>query len=85
MIHWPGFPIINNWATNAFVEGLGQAQRRGLTRAVGVSNFSQRRVREAARILSVGPLSTLLPHSSTSCLSTLSASLLSLPLSVRTL
>eukprot|EP00884_Botryococcus_braunii_P003909 jgi/Botrbrau1/13519/Bobra.0347s0006.2 len=51
MIHWPGFPIINNWATNAFVEGLGQAQLRGLTRAVGVSNFSQRRVREASKLL----------------------------------
>ena len=38
-IHWPGFPIINNWATNSFVEGLARVHRAGLSKAVGVSNF----------------------------------------------
>jgi diketogulonate reductase-like aldo/keto reductase len=50
-IHWPGFPFLNNWATNDFVEGLGRAQKAGLTKAVGVSNFKAVRVREANKIL----------------------------------
>jgi len=50
-IHWPGFPFLNNWATNKFVEGLGRAHKAGLTKAVGVSNFKAVRVREANKIL----------------------------------
>ena len=34
-IHWPGFPFINNWATEAFVEGLATVQQAGLAK-VGV-------------------------------------------------
>ena len=52
-IHWPGFPFLNNWATNKFVEGLGRVQKAGLAKAVGVSNFKAVRVREANRILQV--------------------------------
>lgn len=50
-LHWPGFPILNNWATNSFVKGLAQVQREGLAEAVGVSNFKAERVREANRIM----------------------------------
>ena len=31
-IHWPGFPVINNWATEAFVEGLASVQQAGLAK-----------------------------------------------------
>ena len=31
-IHWPGFPVINNWATEAFVEGLANVQQAGLAK-----------------------------------------------------
>ena len=31
-IHWPGFPLINNWATEAFVEGLATVQQAGLAK-----------------------------------------------------
>ncbi len=31
-IHWPGFPLINNWATEAFVEGLATVQKAGLAK-----------------------------------------------------
>jgi aryl-alcohol dehydrogenase-like predicted oxidoreductase len=50
-IHWPGFPIINNWATNSFVDGLARVHRAGLAKAVGVSNFKAERVREVNSIL----------------------------------
>jgi aryl-alcohol dehydrogenase-like predicted oxidoreductase len=50
-LHWPGFPILNNWATNSFVKGLAQVQREGLAEAVGVSNFKAERVREANRVM----------------------------------
>ena len=52
-IHWPGFPLVNNFVTDSFVEGLGRAKLAGLTDAVGVSNFKADRVREANRILNV--------------------------------
>ena len=35
-IHWPGFPVINNWATEAFVEGLATVQQAGLAK-VGIT------------------------------------------------
>ena len=37
-IHWPGFPVINNWATEAFVEGLATVQQAGLAK-VGTYRF----------------------------------------------
>lgn len=52
-IHWPGFPIANNWSTNRFVEGLARVKIAGLTKAVGVSNFKAERVKEASKILQV--------------------------------
>ena len=53
MQHWPGF-VTNGWANDAFVEGLGDCARQGLTQAVGVSNFTAERVRKASSILEVG-------------------------------
>ncbi|KAK9839785.1 hypothetical protein WJX81_001547 [Elliptochloris bilobata] len=50
-IHWPGFPFINNWATDTFVEGLATVQQAGLAKAVGVSNFRADRMRKAHSIL----------------------------------
>lgn len=38
-IHWPGFPVINNWATEAFVEGLANVQQAGLAK-VGICGDS---------------------------------------------
>ncbi len=52
MQHWPGF-LINGPFNDAFVEGLGDCARLGLTQAVGVSNFSADRVRRASSILQV--------------------------------
>lgn len=42
IIHWPGF------FTETWLEGLADVQNKGLTEAVGVSNFSAKRTREAA-------------------------------------
>ena len=52
MQHWPGF-VTNGWANDAFVAGLGDCARQGLTQAVGVSNFTAERVRKASSILEV--------------------------------
>lgn len=52
MQHWPGF-VTNGWCNDAFVEGLGDCARQGLTQAVGVSNFTADRVRRASSILEV--------------------------------
>ena len=52
MQHWPGF-VTNGWCNDAFVEGLGDCARQGLTQAVGVSNFTADRVRKASSILEV--------------------------------
>lgn len=45
--HWPGF-FLNAFSNKATLEGLLQCQQQGKTRAVGVSNFNQQRVRDAA-------------------------------------
>ncbi|KAK9904950.1 hypothetical protein WJX75_006301 [Coccomyxa subellipsoidea] len=50
MQHWPGI-LTNGPFNDAFVEGLGDCARLGLTQAVGVSNFSAERVRRANSIL----------------------------------
>jgi aryl-alcohol dehydrogenase-like predicted oxidoreductase len=50
MQHWPGF-LINGPFNDAFVEGLSDCARLGLTQAVGVSNFSAERIRRANSIL----------------------------------
>ena len=52
MQHWPGF-VTNGWCNDAFVAGLGECARQGLTQAVGVSNFTADRVRKASSILEV--------------------------------
>lgn len=50
MIHWPGF-ILNAFSNDAYVEGLAQCLEAGLTKAVGVSNFSGARVRSVSKTL----------------------------------
>lgn len=57
MQHWPGI-LTNGPFNDAFVEGLGDCARLGLTQAVGVSNFSAERVRRANSILQVHSLKT---------------------------
>ena len=52
MQHWPGF-VTNGWCNDAFVEGLGDCARQGLTQAAGVSNFTADRVHRASSILEV--------------------------------
>lgn len=59
MQHWPGF-VTNGWCNDAFVEGLGDCARQGITQAVGVSNFTADRVRRASSILEVRMLA--IPH-----------------------
>ena len=54
MQHWPGI-LTNGPFNDAFVEGLGDCARLGLTQAVGVSNFSPERVRRASSILQACP------------------------------
>ena len=46
--HWPGF-FLNAFSNQATLEGLQMCLESGKTEAVGVSNFNERRVREAAR------------------------------------
>lgn len=53
-IHWPGF-LTQGFSNDAFVKGLAQVANKGLTKAVGVSNFRADRVRRAASILEVKP------------------------------
>ncbi|KAK3255976.1 hypothetical protein CYMTET_34865, partial [Cymbomonas tetramitiformis] len=52
MQHWPGFPVVNSWAEERFLEGLAECYKLGLTRAVGVSNFNEERLRRAHAFLS---------------------------------
>lgn len=51
-IHWPGF-LTQGYSNDAFVRGLAQCCQKGLTQAVGISNFRADRVRTAASILEV--------------------------------
>ncbi len=46
--HWPGF-FLNAFSNQATLEGLQMCLDSGKTEAVGVSNFNERRVREAAK------------------------------------
>lgn len=50
MIHWPGF-LWNSFFNDAYVEGLAKCVEEGLTKAVGVSNFNNQRVRAAHKLL----------------------------------
>jgi aryl-alcohol dehydrogenase-like predicted oxidoreductase len=47
-LHWPSLAFLND----AFVEGLAMAAREGLTKAVGVSNYDGKQIRQAQQILS---------------------------------
>jgi len=52
-IHFPA-AFLNGFANTAFVRGLAHCQQIGLTDAVGVSNFNEKRLREAHQTLQVG-------------------------------
>ncbi|KAF3785536.1 putative oxidoreductase [Nymphaea thermarum] len=41
-LHWPGI-----WGNKGYIDGLGDAVEKGLVKAVGVSNYSEKRLREA--------------------------------------
>lgn len=41
-LHWPGI-----WGNEGYIDGLGDAVEQGLVRAVGVSNYSEKRMRDA--------------------------------------
>ncbi|VVA90214.1 unnamed protein product [Arabis nemorensis] len=41
-LHWPGL-----WGNEGYLDGLGDAVEQGLVKAVGVSNYSEKRLRSA--------------------------------------
>ncbi|KAK9086116.1 hypothetical protein Sjap_026527 [Stephania japonica] len=41
-LHWPGI-----WGNEGYIDGLGDAVEKGLVKAVGVSNYSDKRLRDA--------------------------------------
>ncbi|KAG1368435.1 putative oxidoreductase, chloroplastic [Cocos nucifera] len=41
-LHWPGI-----WGNEGYIDGLGDAVEQGLVKAVGVSNYSEKRLRGA--------------------------------------
>nr|XP_010906824.1 uncharacterized oxidoreductase At1g06690, chloroplastic [Elaeis guineensis] len=41
-LHWPGI-----WGNEGYVDGLGDAVEQGLVKAVGVSNYNEKRLRDA--------------------------------------
>ncbi|KAF4373248.1 hypothetical protein G4B88_007261 [Cannabis sativa] len=41
-LHWPGV-----WGNEGYIDGLGDAVEQGLVKAVGVSNYSEKRLRNA--------------------------------------
>lgn len=41
-LHWPGI-----WGNEGYIDGLGDAVEQGLVKAVGVSNYSEKRLRVA--------------------------------------
>ncbi|KAL6647819.1 hypothetical protein ACP70R_015256 [Stipagrostis hirtigluma subsp. patula] len=41
-LHWPGI-----WGNEGYLDGLGDAYEQGLVKAVGVSNYSEKRLRDA--------------------------------------
>ncbi|KAK8957094.1 hypothetical protein KSP39_PZI000387 [Platanthera zijinensis] len=45
-LHWPGI-----WGNEGYIDGLGDAVEMGLVKAVGVSNYSEKRLREAHKRL----------------------------------
>ncbi|XP_038898042.1 uncharacterized oxidoreductase At1g06690, chloroplastic-like isoform X2 [Benincasa hispida] len=45
-LHWPGI-----WGNEGYIDGLGDAVEQGLVKAVGVSNYSEKRLREAHKKL----------------------------------
>ena len=52
-IHWPGFPVLNSWANDAFCKGLIKCHQQGLAKAVGVSNYNVNRLQRANGIFKV--------------------------------
>lgn len=61
-IHWPGFPILNSWANDAFCRGLVDCQKQGLAKAVGVSNYNVNRMQRAHGVMKVRDLFSYTHH-----------------------
>ncbi|KAL0914456.1 hypothetical protein M5K25_014804 [Dendrobium thyrsiflorum] len=47
-LHWPGI-----WGNEGYIDGLGDAVEMGLVKAVGVSNYSEKRLRDAYNRLKI--------------------------------
>ncbi|KAK9285105.1 hypothetical protein L1049_024290 [Liquidambar formosana] len=45
-LHWPGI-----WGNEGYIDGLADAVEKGLVKAVGVSNYNERRLRDAYQML----------------------------------
>ncbi|GAB4850672.1 hypothetical protein Ancab_029983 [Ancistrocladus abbreviatus] len=45
-LHWPGI-----WGNEGYIDGLGDAVEMGLVKAVGVSNYNEKRLRDAHKKL----------------------------------
>ncbi|XP_057955561.1 uncharacterized oxidoreductase At1g06690, chloroplastic isoform X2 [Malania oleifera] len=41
-LHWPGV-----WGNEGYIDGLGDAVEKGLVKAIGVSNYNEKRLRDA--------------------------------------
>lgn len=45
-LHWPGI-----WGNEGYLDGLADAYEQGLVKSVGVSNYSEKRLRDAYKLL----------------------------------
>ena len=72
--HWPGFPVLNSWSNDAFCRGLAKCQKLGLAKAVGVSNFNEKRLRRAHGIIEIVRCSCHQSLSSIDCICKATAS-----------
>eukprot|EP00898_Chlorokybus_atmophyticus_P001401 jgi/Chlat1/2261/Chrsp17S02571 len=51
MLHWPAAEVFSFGPNNNFLQGLADCHALGLAKAVGVSNYNVRRLRDAHRVL----------------------------------
>ncbi|XP_010256244.1 PREDICTED: uncharacterized oxidoreductase At1g06690, chloroplastic [Nelumbo nucifera] len=47
-LHWPGI-----WGNEGYIDGLGDAVEQGLVKSVGVSNYNEKRLRDAYKQLKI--------------------------------